>query len=278
MKTKTAMQELIERLKSLKSKGYNDAGIRTDIEIATQLLAKEKQDIIDAYADGFSFGEGMPDEHVKFMSNSYFTQKYEMKTEFESSRAAEIGERLVKIVEEYASQPMSAEQYTLDNGMGTATVMSAEQYSSGAIHSIGEFPAPAMSAEQVEYKVGDKVEIIASIYGHEFELGDIVSIFEFDEDSIGCINEKGKKWWVERSEIKPAPTVKADGWVEQAKNSFELIVKWCEDSGLKQCDIGNKKHMAIYHSLHAAKDALNNFPVCTIPSPRQENKVSKSIE
>ena len=289
MKTKTAMQELKEKLQVVVDElndalpntdqyGYRGAMENVIKDINAQMLAKESQQIVDAYADGFSFGEGMPDEHVKFMSNSYFTQKYEMKTEFESSRAAEIGERLVKIVEEYASQPMSAEQYTLDNGMGTATVMSAEQYSSGAIHSIGEFPAPAMSAEQVEYKVGDKVEIIASIYGHEFELGDIVSIFEFDEDSIGCINEKGKKWWVERSEIKPAPTVKADGWVEQAKNSFELIVKWCEDSGLKQCDIGNKKHMAIYHSLHAAKDALNNFPVCTIPSPRQENKVSKSIE
>ena len=129
---------------------------------------------------------------------------------FKSERTRDL---IVKAMEEYrqqpyASQPMSAGQYTLDNGMGTATVMSAEQYSSGAIHSIGEFPAPAMSAEQVEYKVGDKVEIIASIYGHEFELGDIVSIFEFDEDSIGCINEKGKKWWVERSEIKPAPTVR----------------------------------------------------------------------
>lgn len=73
MKTKTAMQELIERLKSLKSKGYDDAGIRTDIEIATQLLAKEKQDIIDAYENGYTDG-------YRYNGNNgenYFTQKYE---------------------------------------------------------------------------------------------------------------------------------------------------------------------------------------------------------
>lgn len=162
-----------------------------------------------------------------------------------------------------ASQPMSAGQYTLDNGMGTATVMSAEQYSSGAIHSIGEFPAPAMSAEQVE-----AVDVIKGF---------------LDSFRNATMNDRQKDAYNDavlflQDQHFTAPTVKADGWVEQAKNSFELIVKWCEDSGLKQCDIGNKKHMAIYHSLHAAKDALNNFPVCTIPSPRQENKVSKSIE
>lgn len=38
--------------------------------------------------------------------------------------------------------------------------------------------------------------------------------------------------------------------------TLHLIKKWCEESGLKSCDIGNPKHMAIYHSLHLAKNEL----------------------
>lgn len=63
---KTAMQELIEDLKSI--------GIKFN---ATKYLAKEKQDIIDAYKVGFSFGEDIPDKHANFMATDYFTQKYE---------------------------------------------------------------------------------------------------------------------------------------------------------------------------------------------------------
>ena len=88
MKTKTAMQELREALQSVVDDldgvvhGTDQYGYRSAMEnvikdINAQMLAKESQQIVDAYADGFSFGEGMPDEHVKFMSNSYFTQKYE---------------------------------------------------------------------------------------------------------------------------------------------------------------------------------------------------------
>lgn len=88
MKTKTAMQELKEKLQVVVDElndalpntdqyGYRGAMENVIKDINAQMLAKESQQIVDAYADGFSFGEGMPDEHVKFMSNSYFTQKYE---------------------------------------------------------------------------------------------------------------------------------------------------------------------------------------------------------
>jgi len=51
MTNKTAMQELIERLKYL-SIEHDDAGLRTSIQIAEELLQKEKQQIIYAREDG----------------------------------------------------------------------------------------------------------------------------------------------------------------------------------------------------------------------------------
>ena len=144
---------------------------------------------------------------------------------FKSERTRDL---IVKAMEEYrqqpsASQPMSAEPTVQQ--LREVAKNNPDTFLAGALYVIDNYKlnSPLMSAEQVEYKVGDKVEIIASIYGHEFELGDIVSIFEFDEDSIGCINEKGKKWWVERSEIKPAPTVKAEGWVSVEDKLPEVL-------------------------------------------------------
>ena len=113
-------------------------------------------------------------------------------------------------------------------------------------------PSP-MSAEQVELLESSKIAL------HTL-------------DCIEFTREQGtasKRLETAISKLATTPSVKADGWVEQARNSFGLIVKWCEDSGLKQCDIGNKKHMAIYHSLHAAKNALNDFPV-SIPAPPKQ--------
>lgn len=42
-------------------------------------------------------------------------------------------------------------------------------------------------------------------------------------------------------------------------DALEKIQEWCKDSGLKNCNIGNKLHMAVYHSLHLAKNALTNY-------------------
>jgi len=105
---------------------------------------------------------------------------------------------LTEETESYASHPspvMSADEYVLNNGMGTAT-----QYSSGAIHSLGEFPAEnKMSAEQVE------------------ELGYYYPLFKFFSDEHGLtlldsqlqdVIHECKKF------IEPtSPSVKAGGWV-----------------------------------------------------------------
>lgn len=69
MKTKTAMQELIKWMDD--NKGHCTYG--TIRGKATELLAKEKQQIIDAHISGqkFASNNDNPD------SNEYFTQKYE---------------------------------------------------------------------------------------------------------------------------------------------------------------------------------------------------------
>ncbi len=46
---------------------------------------------------------------------------------------------------------------------------------------------------------------------------------------------------------------KADKMEAALKN----IIKWCEDSKLKDCAIDNPVHMAIYHSLHLSRNALS---------------------
>jgi hypothetical protein len=48
--------------------------------------------------------------------------------------------------------------------------------------------------------------------------------------------------------------------VRELEGALERVVKECDDSGLKNCSIDNKLHMAIYHSRHAAKTALSNQP------------------
>ena len=52
----TAMQELIERLNRLQSKGCDDAGLMTAIKIATQLLQKEREqkEKLQTIIDGLS--------------------------------------------------------------------------------------------------------------------------------------------------------------------------------------------------------------------------------
>lgn len=80
MESKTAMQELIEYLNKDYEWFVNNSPehgvIPQIIKKATQLLAKERQQIIDAYKVGFSFGEDIPDKHTNFMATDYFTQKY----------------------------------------------------------------------------------------------------------------------------------------------------------------------------------------------------------
>ena len=73
-KKQSAMQELIERLIKLQNKGYDDAGIRTGIQIATELLQKERDQIEKAYEAGFYSGCDQP--MLDSMLSKYFTQTY----------------------------------------------------------------------------------------------------------------------------------------------------------------------------------------------------------
>ena len=50
-KKQTAMQEMINRLKSLDEK-YSNPGLKIAIEIGEQLLEREKETLIDAYDYG----------------------------------------------------------------------------------------------------------------------------------------------------------------------------------------------------------------------------------
>lgn len=94
------------------------------------------------------------------------------------------------VVDLYASHPMSAEQYTLDNGMGTATVMSAEQYSSGAMTKLD------LSMVLWQFKEGKKSHT------------DCLTAVDAYTDAIIAAT---------------APTVKAEGWVSVEDKLPEVL-------------------------------------------------------
>jgi len=93
MKTKTAMQELIENLET-KNKDYYKkwkevkgeekeicfnamSTLTLVIIVAKRYLAKEKQDIIDAYYDGTAQFANEAEIVRPLSATDYFTQKYE---------------------------------------------------------------------------------------------------------------------------------------------------------------------------------------------------------
>lgn len=43
------------------------------------------------------------------------------------------------------------------------------------------------------------------------------------------------------------------------RTALRNIIIWCEESGLKNIALDDKKGMAIYHSLHLAKNALADY-------------------
>lgn len=57
------------------------------------------------------------------------------------------------------------------------------------------------------YKVGARVKIISCTNGHEYKIGEIVTIVEIDEeDSFRCVNDKGSYWYICESEGELLPT------------------------------------------------------------------------
>ena len=164
--------------------------------------------------------------------------------------------RLDRFIESYASHPpMSTEQYVLDNGMGTGT-----QYSSGAIHSLGEFPATkTMSAEQVE----DKDLIIhglqegAESWKAEYDncralLQELVSLkvmkenlYKGNPDGKEYAERKPKAWEAAKQFLSTyqhevfstTPSVKADGfkkqWQEMESEIQKHMDEWDEGARLR---------------------------------------------
>jgi hypothetical protein len=55
-----------------------------------------------------------------------------------------------------------------------------------------------------KWKVGDKVKILNRSYGHEFKIGEIVTILEKDDEVEDwlCQADNGKKWWVRETEAE----------------------------------------------------------------------------
>ena len=70
-KKQSAMQELIERLITLQNKGYDDAGIRTGIQIATELLQKEREQIEEAFEEGVEWLRGDSNTGTDFFTQTY---------------------------------------------------------------------------------------------------------------------------------------------------------------------------------------------------------------
>ena len=66
----TALQELIERLTSINNK-HDDAGLKTSIDIATQLLTKERADIIEAASEGYEMETSQVIDGEKYYETTF---------------------------------------------------------------------------------------------------------------------------------------------------------------------------------------------------------------
>lgn len=53
--------------------------------------------------------------------------------------------------------------------------------------------------------MGDRVRIIANEYGHEFDIGEVVTIVKVCADDYQAKCDDGEVWWVIASELIPAP-------------------------------------------------------------------------
>ena len=63
----------------------------------------------------------------------------------------------------------------------------------------------------MEFKVGDKVKVIAKKYGHEFDIGEIVKIEEIDDRNYKCSSlKKDELWWIREDELVKVKFTKAD--------------------------------------------------------------------
>ena len=61
--------------------------------------------------------------------------------------------------------------------------------------------------QAINMPVGTKVKVIDEIHGHQFEIGEIVTLQQSYENFEGWLfkNEKGKTWYLEPKEWEPLP-------------------------------------------------------------------------
>ena len=63
----------------------------------------------------------------------------------------------------------------------------------------------------MEFKVGDKVKVIAKKYGHDFDAEEIVKIEEIDDRNYKCSSlKKDELWWMREDEFVKVKFTKAD--------------------------------------------------------------------
>ena len=57
-----------------------------------------------------------------------------------------------------------------------------------------------------KYVIGSKLVVTSRLYGHHFQLGEIVQVTYVDDDSYPsycCIGMQGNCWWLNHDEVSP---------------------------------------------------------------------------
>lgn len=63
----------------------------------------------------------------------------------------------------------------------------------------------------MEFKVGDKVKVIAKKHGHRFDIGEIIKIEEISDRDYTCSSlEKNELWWMGEDEFTKVKFIKSD--------------------------------------------------------------------
>ena len=63
----------------------------------------------------------------------------------------------------------------------------------------------------MEFKVGDKVRVVAKKHGHRFDIGEIVKIEEISDRDYQCSSlEKNELWWMGEDEFTKVKFIKSD--------------------------------------------------------------------
>ena len=96
-----------------------------------------------------------------------------------------------------------------------------------------------------KYKIGNRVRVIACKHGHEFDIGNVVTVLYVGDNKYGasyeCLNENGDSWWLSESEITPAepePEITVNGAVYILKPEPEHEWKFGDWARDRSGDLG----------------------------------------